>query len=495
MSRPPASATIDRGDRYEITPLYRLQYEPVQQACVLLYPEGMVKLAPSAVEILRRCDGTRTVDETIAELKAQFDGVDLDDDVLAFLQHARGQRWLRPAQSAAADARARIILDSAAPEPVAMPEGITRPFWLLAELTYRCPLQCPYCSNPVDIARYRDELDTEGWKKVMREARAMGAVQLGFSGGEPLVRKDLEELIAYASGLGFYTNLITSGVGMDEARVKAFREAGLDHIQISFQASDETLNNYLAGSDSFQHKLDMARAVKAHDYPMVLNIVIHRHNIEQIGDILDMAVELEADFVELASTQYYGWSKVNADHLLPTREQLEQAEAIAHEYQDRYRDRMKIIYVVPDYFEDRPKACMNGWGSVFLTMVPDGRAMPCHAAGQLPGLTFPNAKDSSVYDIWCHSEAFNAFRGFDWMTEPCRSCPEKVKDFGGCRCQAYMLTGDARNADPVCAKSPHKGALLAEIAAIEARAKAGTPPERPLVFRNMRNSKTLLPTD
>ena len=366
----------------------------------------------------------------------------------------------------------------------------TNPRWLLAELTYRCPLQCPYCSNPVEIAKYKDELDTEDWIRVFHQARKMGATQLGLSGGEPLVRQDLEDLIREARKLGFYTNLITSGVGMDEARVAGFKEAGLDHIQISFQASEEELNNYLGGTDSFQHKLEMARVVKKYDYPMVLNIVLHRGNIEQIGHILDMTVELNADYVELASTQYYGWSKINIDYLLPTRAQLEAAEGIAHEYQERLKGKSKIIYVVPDYFEDRPKACMNGWGSIFLTIAPDGTALPCHAAAQLPGIEFPNVKDMNVDALWHESDAFNLFRGFDWMKEPCRSCPEKEKDFGGCRCQAYMMTGDARNADPVCSKSPHHDQLLERVDSIGRKASWST--EQPIVFRNMKNSKALL---
>ena len=286
------------------------------------------------------------------------------------------------------------------------------PLWLLAELTYRCPLQCPYCSNPVEIAKYNNELGTEDWIRVMRQARKMGAAQLGFSGGEPLARRDLEELIAEARSLGYYTNLITSGVGMDEKRVKTFKEAGLDHIQISFQASDEELNNYLGGTRSFQHKQEMARVVKEHEYPMVLNIVLHRKNVDQIRDILDMTVALKADYVELASTQYYGWSRVNIEQLLPTREQLARAEKTAREYQEKMRDKMKIIYVIPDYFENRPKACMNGWGSIFLTIAPDGSALPCHAAAQLPGLEFPNVRDHSVAQIWNDSDAFNRFRGF-----------------------------------------------------------------------------------
>lgn len=364
------------------------------------------------------------------------------------------------------------------------PQG--KPLWLLAELTYRCPLQCPYCSNPVEIAKYKDELDTADWIRVLKEARKMGATQLGLSGGEPLVRQDLEEIIAEARQMGYYSNLITSGVGMDEARVAAFKEAGLDHIQISFQASNEELNNYLGGTESFKHKIEMARVVKKYEYPMVLNIVIHRQNIDQMKDILDMTVALKADYVELASTQYYGWSKINAEHLLPTRSQLEKAEKIAHEYQELMKDKMRIIYVVPDYYEERPKACMNGWGSIFLTIAPDGSALPCHAAAQLPGLTFPNVKTMSIEDIWEKSDTFNKFRGFDWMQEPCRSCDEKEKDFGGCRCQAYMLTGDATAADPVCAKSPHHQQLVDEV---EQFTDADAVPSKPIVFRNMKNSK------
>lgn len=372
---------------------------------------------------------------------------------------------------------------------------ITPPLWLLGELTYRCPLQCPYCSNPVEIAQYQNELATEDWLRVLREARTLGATQLGFSGGEPLVRQDLEEMIREARKLGFYTNLITSGVGMDEERVARFKEAGLDHIQISFQASNEELNNFLGGTNSFQHKVEMARAVKKYGYPMVLNIVIHRRNIDQISDILDMTRELNADYVELASTQYYGWSRVNVEQLLPTREQLQRAEKIAAAYQDRMKKENggRVIYVIPDYFANRPKACMNGWGAIFLTIAPDGTALPCHEAGQLP-IEFPNVREHSIREIWYDSPGFNHFRGFDWMKEPCRSCPEKVKDFGGCRCQAFMLTGDAHNADPVCDKSPHHQQLLDSIEKIDqiaTREKEQPDTIKPLVFRNMKNSRRL----
>ncbi len=371
----------------------------------------------------------------------------------------------------------------------------SKPLWLLTELTYKCPLQCPYCSNPLDIAKYKNELSTDDWFRVIRQARAMGATQLGFSGGEPLLRQDLEQLIAEARQLGYYTNLITSAVGMDEDRVKAFKEAGLDHIQISFQASNEELNNFLGGTKTFQHKTEMARIVKKYEYPMVLNIVLHRKNIDQIRDILDMTVELNADYVELASTQYYGWSKINVDQLLPTKQQLANAEKVAKEYQEKMKGKMKVIYVIPDYYENRPKACMNGWGSIFLTITPDETALPCHAAGQLPGLEFPNVRDHSIEWIWDESPDFNKFRGFDWMKEPCRSCPEKFKDFGGCRCQAYMLTGDAYNADPVCDKSPHHQQLQDDVVRIGKLATTTGIEEKPLIFRNMKNSKKILEQD
>lgn len=366
-----------------------------------------------------------------------------------------------------------------------------QPLWLLAELTYACPLQCPYCSNPMEIASYKTELSTEDWKRVMQQARKMGATQLGFSGGEPLVRRDLEELIAEARRLGYYTNLITSGIGMDEARIRNFKEAGLDHIQVSFQASTEELNNLIAGTDAFEHKKEMARLVKKYGYPMVLCFVLHRKNEDQIRDILDLAVNLEADYVELATTQYYGWAYHNREQLLPTREQLKTAEAVAREYQDRMKGKMRIFYVIPDYYENRPKRCMDGWGSVFLTIAPDGTALPCHAARQLPGLDFPSVREHDIAWIWNESPAFNRFRGLDWMKEPCRSCPEKEKDLGGCRCQAFMLTGDAANADPVCDKSPHHQKVVDVVEQVNALAGRQDFEAKPLVFRNMKNSKEL----
>lgn len=364
---------------------------------------------------------------------------------------------------------------------------INPPLWLLAELTYRCPLQCPYCSNPLEMAAIKDELDTESWFRVMAQARKLGAVQLGFSGGEPLVREDLPDLVAEGRRLGYYTNLITSGVGMTADKVAALKTAGLDHIQISFQASSAELNDFLAGSDkAFAQKIAMAKAVKSHGYPMVLNFVLHRQNIGQVQQILELAAELEADFVELANTQYYGWAFHNREQLLPSQAQLREAEAVVQRYRENSGNPMKVIFVVPDYYENRPKRCMNGWGSIFLTIAPDGTALPCHSARQLP-IAFPNVRDSDIATIWRDSPGFNIFRGDSWMREPCRSCPEKSQDLGGCRCQAFMLTGDAANADPVCDKSTAHHRIVDTVA----RAQSDDIHEQPLLFRNMPNSKKL----
>ena len=368
-------------------------------------------------------------------------------------------------------------------------DTITSPRWLLAELTYSCPLQCPYCANPIDFARIKNELNTEEWMRVLSEARAMGAVQLGFSGGEPLTRQDLPVLVKHARQLGYFSNLITSGYGMTENKIVELKEAGLDHIQVSIQSPEKTLNDELAGTESFEHKKEVARLVKKNGYPRVLCVVIHRKNIHQMREILEMATELGADYLEVANTQYYGWAHLNRDQLLPTKEQFEEAEAIAQAYKEKVKGQMKIYYVVPDFYEDRPKACMNGWGTTFLTIAPDGTALPCHSARELPGLVCPNVRDMSVHDIWHHSEAFNHFRGFEWMKEPCRSCPEKAKDFGGCHCQAYLLTGDMHNTDPACSLSPDRQRVYEAI--FQARNDSESGNVKPLVFRNPKNSKAL----
>ncbi|HUL47535.1 MAG TPA: pyrroloquinoline quinone biosynthesis protein PqqE [Steroidobacteraceae bacterium] len=363
------------------------------------------------------------------------------------------------------------------------------PLWLLLELTYRCPLHCVFCYNPTELAATGAELPTREWLRVLREARALGAVQLGLSGGEPLLREDLETIVAEAHGLGFYINLITSGIGLSEERIAALKEAGLDHIQLSFQDSTRELNDFLSNTRTFELKARVAALIRKYGYPMVLNVVLHRLNIDHVGEILAMAERMGAQYVELANTQYYGWAWLNRAHLLPSRAQLERAEEVTRRVRERVGAAMRIYFVVPDYFETRPKACMNGLGSVFLAVTPDGSALPCHAARMLPGLTFPNVREQDLRAIWYESAAFNCFRGDEWMKEPCRSCPEKQRDFGGCRCQAYLLTGDPANADPVCELSPHHGLVTAAVEQAErAVAGGGERPGASLAFRDHRIS-------
>ena len=376
-----------------------------------------------------------------------------------------------------------------------MPEAVQQkhkapvapPLWLLAELTYRCPLHCVFCYNPVDYASDQNELTTDQWISVMRQAREMGAAQLGFSGGEPLLRDDLEVLVAEGRQLGFYTNLITSGVGLKRDRLAALRDAGLDHIQLSFQDSTREMNDFLTHTKTFDLKSRVAAMIREFEYPMVLNVVLHRYNLDHIERIIEMADKMGVEYLELANTQYYGWGLINRDQLLPDRSQLQRAEAAVARYREKVGNRMRILFVVPDYFENRPKACMNGWGSVFLAVSADGSALPCHAAKTIPGLQFPQVTDTALHDIWYHSDAFNKFRGDDWMLEPCRTCPEKERDFGGCRCQALALTGNAANADPVCDKSPHHHVITDMIG----RTPVPAIQEKPLVFRNDANSRAL----
>ncbi|NMG65593.1 pyrroloquinoline quinone biosynthesis protein PqqE [Azoarcus indigens] len=362
------------------------------------------------------------------------------------------------------------------------------PLWLLAELTYRCPLHCAFCYNPVDFAHTGAELGTEDWLRVLGEARAAGSVQCGFSGGEPLLRDDLEILVAEAHRLGYYTNLLTSGVGLTEARARALRAAGLDHVQLSFQDASREVNDFLSHTRSFDLKRRVAALIKAQGWPMVMNCVIHRLNIDHIDRIIELAIEVEAEYLELANSQYYAWALHNRDHLLPSRAQLERAERTVADYRARLGERMRLFFVVPDYYEGRPKKCMNGWGNVFLTVTPDGTALPCHTARMLPGLAFPNVREQAVADIWYRSEGFNRYRGDGWMREPCRRCPDKEKDLGGCRCQAWQLAGDPAAADPACARSPDHHRVLA---AVERANHPQPAAVAPLLFRDPARSRRL----
>ena len=329
-----------------------------------------------------------------------------------------------------------------------------RPTTLLAELTHRCPLHCPYCSNPLELIRADAELSTDEWKRVFTQARELGVLQLGLSGGEPLVRKDLEELAAHARGLGLYSTLVTSGLGLTRKRAEALRDAGLEHIQVSIQDSDTESAERIAGVSSVKQKRAAIALVKELGFAFSINVVLHRANLDRIGELIDLAGGLGADRLELANTQYYGWGLKNRATLMPTREQVLKAKEIAEAAIARYRKKMQIIFVLPDYHEQYPKACYGGWGRLYIVVTPNGQALPCHAASIITSLSFPTVREHSLQWIWNESPGFQAFRGDSWMKEPCRTCPRKAVDFGGCRCQAFALTGDATNADPVCTLTP-----------------------------------------
>jgi pyrroloquinoline quinone biosynthesis protein E len=324
---------------------------------------------------------------------------------------------------------------------------------LLAELTYRCPLACAYCSNPLNMADYTDELATDEWLRVLSEARDLGVLQCHLSGGEPLLRRDLVDIVSGAHDLGLYTNLVTSAVGLSRAKAEQLRAAGLDHVQVSIQADERSVSDRIAGTPSFERKIAAMGVVKELGWPLTVNVVLHRQNIDRVADLLGLAEEAGADRVELANTQYYGWAWRNRDALLPSRAQLEAAEVVVRAARERLRDRMDVVYVLPDYYSRYPKPCMGGWAARQLTVTPNGDVLPCPAAQSLP-LPRASVRDEPLQRIWAQSPVMTAFRGTDWMPDPCRSCDRRELDFGGCRCQAFQLTGDAARTDPVCHLSP-----------------------------------------
>ena len=352
-----------------------------------------------------------------------------------------------------------------------------RPYGLLAELTYDCPLHCPYCSNPV---RYPEgaEIGADIWARVFREAAELGVLHAGFSGGEPLTRADLSELVASARAAGLYTNLITSAIGLTSERARDLKNAGLDSVQVSFQSDEAPLADAIAGTRAHAAKLAAVAAIHDAGIPLSLNVVLHRGNIERLDRIIALAENLRAERIELAHTQYYGWAFKNLQTLLPTRAQIESASRIAVEAQARLMGRMEVVYVMPDYFSDRPKPCMNGWGQRHITVNPVGQVLPCPTAGAIAGLQFDNVRTKSIGWIWEHSAAFNRFRGTDWMSEPCRSCEFRERDFGGCRCQAALLTGDPNATDPACSLAPMRATMERMLGGAEAAYDAGK-----LVFR------------
>jgi pyrroloquinoline quinone biosynthesis protein E len=362
-----------------------------------------------------------------------------------------------------------------------MTDEIKPPLWLLLELTHKCPLECTYCYNQLDFAGTKDAMTKEDWFRVMDQGREMGAVQLGISGGEPLLHKDLVEIVQRATDLKFYTNLITSGIGADISILQKLKDAGLKTIQLGIQSHNENTMTLITNTrNAYKDKIAFAHEATRLGIQLIINSCITRQNIGEIGGIIEFADSLNANYLEVANIQYYGWALKNIDLLLPTQEQITEAKKVTDYYRDKRKD-MKVFFVVPDYFENRPKACMNGWGSTFLTINPDGVALPCNTANTLP-LEFPNVKESSIEYIWNESHAFNYFRGDKWMNPTCAACPEKEQDFGGCRCQAFALTGDMHEADPVCDKSSFHHVVTDKVE------KSLNPQDGIPLYRNKKNS-------
>jgi pyrroloquinoline quinone biosynthesis protein E len=345
---------------------------------------------------------------------------------------------------------------------------IPNPLALIAELTHRCPLHCVYCSNPVELAAVSSELSTQEWIDVFQQAGSLGMLHAHFTGGEPLARADLRELVGGARAAGLYTNLITSGIGLNESRLQALVDAGLDHIQLSLQDSREDSANWIAGAKAHAHKVELSRVIHRQKIAFTVNLVIHRQNIDHIEEMISFVEQLAPERMEIAHTQYYGWALRNRAALLPTRAQLEKAVEVVASAEKRLAGRIRIDSVVPDYYARFPKACMGGWGRRLMLINPSGKVLPCHAAEVIPGMTFENVREKSLAEIWRDSSSFQKFRGEEWMPEPCRSCERRGEDFGGCRCQALLLTGDENATDPACSLAPaHQ---IVEAALVEANA-------------------------
>lgn len=357
------------------------------------------------------------------------------------------------------------------------------PVSLLAELTHRCPLQCPYCSNPLDLERVNGELDTETWCRVIDEANELGVLQTHFSGGEPTLRQDLPDLVRHAAGIGQYTNLITAGVLLDREKLELLADAGLDHLQLSIQDSEADNANRIGGyKNGHAKKMAVADMVTEIGLPLTINAVVHRQNLDSLDDIIELAVQKKAKRLEVAHVQYYGWALMNRAALMPTREQADRAVDLVKTAQERLKGVLVIDYVVPDYYARYPKACMGGWGRQNLNITPSGKVLPCHAAETITTLDFDNVRDRPLAEIWHESTAFQAFRGTDWMEDPCKSCDRRSTDFGGCRCQAFAFAGRAEAVDPACSFSPLHDELVA-IAAKEAGKDAAK-----FVYRSPKNA-------
>ena len=457
--------TLDITSRPGLRRGVRLAHDPVRDRMALLYPEGVLLLNETAAAVLAYCDGRRTVPSVAEALAAEYEGVSAAD-VLDLLADLDARRLL------ASDGTGRPAQAFSPSIPAGEPRAPV-PLGMLAELTYRCPLHCTYCSNPVNLADYKEELGTEDWLRLLEEARALGVLQVHFSGGEPMLRRDLPALVSRAHALGMYSNLVTSGIPMKEADVAALAAAGLDHFQLSIQDSLPTTADAIAGLRAHERKLSVAQWVRANGLPMTVNVVLHRANVDRLLPIAELAVRLGAERLELAHTQFYGWALRNRAALMPSREQVDNATRDAAIAKERYGDTVEIVHVIADYHDNTPKPCMYGWGMRQFVVAPTGDVLPCLSAAQLPGLGIVNARDASLREIWYESAAFNRFRGTEWLPEPCQSCALRDVDFGGCRCQAYQLLGDAAATDPVCELSPHH-----DVVPQLANATGGTPVPR-----------------
>ncbi len=504
---------IPNNVRLRLVSAGRLQHDPARNVYLLLLPERVVKLNHTAFVLLSLSDGTRTVEDLLKSLILDF-GADpkYQEEARIFLLDALSRGWIEissnrnesqlldransnsekvlghESEGAVSDLeKAAATLDvsiASAGEKTATarfaasvprvcaavgseirPVSIQPPFGLIAELTHRCPLQCLYCSNPVALIKEGAELSTEEWLDVIRQAKDLGVVEIHLSGGEPLIRPDLVEIVRTCTDLGVYSNLITSGIGLTEERVLELKGAGLCSVQLSFQSDDDETSRTIAGVNALQVKRASARLLSEAGLPLTTNVVLSALNINRLDSIMKLCTSYGASRIEIANCQYYGWALANRAALLPTRSQIDDAKTII----DRWRAELdesaiEIVWVVPDYFQDYPKPCSGGWAQRQLMVMPDGTALPCAAAKQITGLDFPNVRGERLSWIWKESDTFNRYRGYDWMKEPCASCERKEIDFGGCRCQAFLLTGDATEADPVCARSA-KRPLVDAIAA------------------------------
>ena len=458
----------------------RLCHDQVRGQDALLHPEGVALLNATAAATLALVDGKTSVARITLALSQRFGGV-REEDILGLLGRLEEARLIQLTPSSAlteqtvpVTARARGELRLGTAQVPGPSPGL--PLGLLAELTHRCPLHCPYCSNPLELTAAAGELPTRRWLDIFGQARGLGVLQVHLSGGEPLLRRDLEPLAAGACSLGMYVNLVTSGMGLSADRARALAGAGVYHVQLSLQGAHAEAADRVAGAKAHQRKLQAAAVVQAAGMVLSINVVLHRENAVDIDVLAELAASLGADRLELAHAQYYGWALRNRASLLPTASQVQQAEAMVRAARLRY-PHMAIIYVASDYYEKTPKPCMNGWGSRQLTITPDGTVLPCPAATVIRDLNPPNIADTPLVRIWSESPAFTRFRGTSWLPEPCHSCPAREADFGGCRCQAYQLLGDAAATDPVCRYSPRRHTVDAAVAA------AASAPPPPLVYR------------